>query len=229
MTDTPYAPAAPPKETIDFATAFRFVFNDPAWLKKIAIGALMYLACFLLIGMFPLMGYLAQLTRNVVAGSTRPLPEWDNIGGYFGEGVKLALVLFAYILPFIVLICIPIVFLAIFGEENDAAGGFFACGVLLLMPLFLLLSIWLPAAMTFAMARSDASQAFNFAEIASFIRNNGRNYTIAFVLHMVGNFISQAGLGILCVGILFTGFWSALISTWGFAQTYRIGMTSGTR
>ncbi len=229
MTDTPYPPATPPKETIDFATAFRFVFDDPAWLRKIAIGALMYLGCFVLIGIFPLMGYLAQLTRNVVAGSPRPLPEWDDIGGYFGEGVKLALAVFTYILPFVILLFIPIAFLAILGEKSDAAGGFFGCGVLLMMPLFLLLAIWLPAAMTFAMARNDVYQAFNFSEIASFIRKNGRNYTIAFVLHIVGNFISQAGLGVFCVGILFTGFWSALISSWGFAQAYKIGMTSGSR
>ena len=78
MTDVPVPPppapplTTPPAAQLDFAKPFTFVFEDPRWLNKILIGGLFYLAGFLVIGWFFILGYVARLTRNVVGGVAQP-------------------------------------------------------------------------------------------------------------------------------------------------------------
>src|SRR5437667_3823806 len=129
MTDTyappppppPPPPARTPSVTFDFGRPFAFVFEDPNWLPKVLIGGLFVLASFVLIGVFFLFGYIARLVRNVIAGVQYPLPEWDNLGEYFGEGLMLFCVTLIYSAPVVVLAVIIMVPAAIMGAAapND--------------------------------------------------------------------------------------------------------------
>ena len=45
-----------------------------------------------------MLGYFSRTLRNVVAGEPRPMPEWDDLGGIFNEGLRLTAVYLLYTL-----------------------------------------------------------------------------------------------------------------------------------
>jgi hypothetical protein len=80
--------APPPRTTIDFARALTFIKDDPRWLAKIGIGSLVSLSTLLLVGIPPLTGYFQRVIRRVAEGEVYPLPEWEDWGGLFADGLK---------------------------------------------------------------------------------------------------------------------------------------------
>jgi hypothetical protein len=219
----PPPPPAPARTTIDFAKPFTFVFEDPEWLKKIVIGGLMYLASFVLVGLFFVLGYCAKLARNVVEGIERPLPDWDDLGGYFSEGLKLFVVILGYMLPMLLVVGLLVAGSVLFGslgEDNPMSGCAVACAWVLLLPLYLVVLIVAPAGLVYAMVTGDVGTAFNFPLLWRFIKANAANYALAFVVYMVANFISQFGIILLCIGVIFTGFWSIVVTIYAFASAY---------
>lgn len=214
-----------PQEKFEFAQPFRFVFDDPQWLPKIAIGGLFYLAGFLIIGWFFLLGYFAQLTRNVIARHPRPLPEWQDLGAMFGEGAKLLVVAVIYSLPNIIVAVIGIA-LAIMGgfiePESPLPALMVGCFILLLMPLILVIYLFLPAALVRVAATGEMSSAFEFRELWAFVRRNATNYFLAIVIYIIANAAGQLGVALLCVGALFTMFWSWVVAAYAFAEVYRL-------
>lgn len=225
----PPPPPRPSSAQFDFVRPFAFVFEDERWIHKVLVGGLFYIAAFVLIGLFFIAGYCARLTRNVIAGMDRPLPEWDDLSTYFTDGVKLAVVGLGYTLPLMALvfaIIIPAGVLgAIAGDRNAAAqlasGGMFTCVWCLFIPISLAMSFWLPGALLFAIVEDRISAGFDFKRIYNFIKNNFVNYLMAFVVMMVVRFIVPFGMILLCIGIVFTAFWSFVVSAYAFAQAYR--------
>jgi hypothetical protein len=240
MSDVQYTPPPPPPPVVpptapppaapqfDFARPFAYVFEDPRWLQKILIGGLFYLAGLFIIGWFFVFGYVAQVTRNLIAGAAVPLPEWEDLGGFFNEGVRLVGVALCYALPFIA-VALVLVFPAIVldaadpGEAAESAFAiFFGCLSCLLVPIGLLSWIFLPASLLFTVVEQRFGAAFEFTRLWAFIRPNIGNYLLAIVVMIIARFIAGAGTGLLCIGVIFTGFWSLLISAHAFAQVYRL-------
>lgn len=224
----PAVPPAPPAgPQFDFVRPFAFAFEDPKWIPKILIGGLFYLAAFLIVGIFFLLGYFARLTRNVIAGVAHPLPEWDDLGGYFTEGLRLFCVALVWTLPVILLVMLFIVPTALMSAtENEAArnaGGLVAtCVWCLVFPVGLATGLIIPAAMLMSVVHDSFGAAFDFRNIFGFIKDNIGNYLLAIVVHFIANFASQFGFLLLCVGIIFTAFWSMAVSSYAFAQVYRL-------
>ena len=75
---------------MDIGRAFSFVFQDPAWIRKILLLAVMFFIP--IIGWLIIGGYTLRLLRNVIDGVPQPLPEWDNWGGDLGGGLKVLVV-----------------------------------------------------------------------------------------------------------------------------------------
>jgi hypothetical protein len=239
MSDAPYVPPPPPppppvippaepaKPQFDFARPFSYVFEDPDWLQKILIGGLFYIAGFLIIGWFFILGYVARTVRNVIAGHARPLPEWENIGDFFNEGIRLFGVILAIILPLIVLaigIMIPAGILGSIDNEGVAAIGGVMSGTIacLFVPISLAVTVFMPAMLLFAMVEQRFGAAFELGRIWAFIKQNIGNYVLAIVVYLIARFIGGFGIMLLCIGVVFTGFWSFLITAHGFAQVYRL-------
>lgn len=88
---------------MDIGQAFRFVFEDAEWFKKILLGALIMLIP--LFGPLALMGYGIAVVRNVKRGAARPLPHWDRLGEYFMDGLKLWVIMLVYSLPILIIMC----------------------------------------------------------------------------------------------------------------------------
>lgn len=224
VTAPPPPPAGP---QFDFGKPFSYVFEDPNWIGKILIGGLFYLAGFLLVGWFFIFGYVAKTARNVIAGAERPLPEWDDLGGYFAEGLRLFGVMLVYIVPLIMLAMMMMIPAGILDSiDNEGAhalgSGLAGCLACLMVPLSLAVLVFAPASLLFAAAEQRFSAAFEFGRIWAFIRNNIGNYLLAVVVYLIARFLSGFGIALFCIGVIFTGFWSFLITTHGFAQVWRL-------
>lgn len=235
MTDDPVPPTAPPpsapaRRTIDFGRPFTFVFDDPDWIRKVLVGGLMYLLSFLLIGIFFVFGYCARLARNVAAGAARPLPEWDQWGEDFVEGLKLFVIVLIYYIPVMALVVLGLGGTAILGALADdtgadalaaLSGGMFSIGMCLIYILALAIAVILPAALTLAVMRRSFSAAFDLSAVFAYIGQNAANYVLAIAVHFIAGFLAQFGFFLLCVGLLFTAFWAQLATTHAFGEAYR--------
>jgi len=230
FTAEPPPPPPPASSTqFDFLRPFTFVFDDPRWVPKILLGGVFTLASIFLVGIFFIYGYLARLVRNVINGVQYPLPEWDDLGEYFTEGVKLFVVGLVYAIPVIVVVCIAVIPAAILnanGSENDAMrslGGMTAsCIWCLMFPVSVAMALWVPAALLAVVVTGEFSAAFQFANIWKYIRANIGNYLLAFVVWLVARFAAGFGFVLLCVGVVFTIFWAFCVAAYAFAQVYRM-------
>jgi len=236
--DVPPPPPPPPPsrpQTFDFARPFTFVFEDPRWLSKILVGGLFILGICILIGPLFALGYCARLVRNVVAGERFPLPEWDALGDYFAEGLRLFLVGIVYAIPVMAiagLLLGPAIVSGIlannghhdptFREIQGIFSGFASC---LLAPISLALSLWMPGAMLFAIVEERFGAAFELGRIWGFIRDNLANYLLAFLVYLIARFLAGAGILLCCIGVVFTVFWQMLISSYAYGEAWRLAKT----
>lgn len=216
-----------PGSAYDVVRPFAYVFDDPRWLPKILLGGLFVLASIFLIGIFFILGYIARVVRNVIADVAVPLPEWDDLGGFFSEGLRLAGIAFLYSLPLAMISGFFVMPMIVSEHLDDQVLRGIATGVgmmfwCLMMPLSLALSVWLPGALLMAIVDGNFGAAFEFSRIATFIRANAANYLLAVIIYFVARFAAGAGVALCCIGIVFTMFWSMLVAAHAFGQTYRL-------
>ena len=95
----------------------------------------------------------------------------------------------------------------------------------LIAPISLALTLWMPGALLFAIMEQSFGAAFDFARIWKFIRDNMANYLLAFVVYLLARFIAGAGLILCCIGVIFTIFWQMLISSYAYAEAWRLART----
>ncbi len=227
--------AAPaPQGSVDFGRSFTFVTEDPDWIKKILIGGVFTLACTILVGMPFVLGYFSRTLRNVVAGEPRPMPEWDDLGGIFNEGLHLTAVCLIYGLAIGVIMAVllgvmilPLVALSGgHGDVPDAFGVVGGVGIVgvcgLAMLVYLVLAIFLPAALARSVLRGTVGDGFAWREILGFIRANPGNYLITLVIYLLASFLAQLGFLLCCVGIFPAAFWGYMVLAVALGQTVRL-------
>lgn len=222
-----------PGGTVDFGRSFTYVTEDPDWVKKVLIGGLFALLSMLLVGIPFVLGYFARTLRNVVAGAERPLPEWDDLGAFFSEGLRLAVVYLAYAIGGAIVAAIPgcllmaPAMLASGARHGEAAGaalatlGMFAFyGLTTLVSLALL--VYIPAALVRTTLRGTVADGFDWRAVVTFIRANLSNYLISIVIYLVAGFLAQFGLVLCCVGVFPAAFWAYLVLAAALGQTVRL-------
>ena len=227
--------AAPaPQGSVDFGRSFTFVTEDPGWIRKILIGGLFALACALLVGIPFVLGYFSRTLRNVVAGEPRPMPEWDDLGGIFNEGLRLTAVYLVYAIgAFAVPAAVGLVLIApalvSAGGDRDFSGIFGLIGGLgivafygLLMLVSLALYVYMPAALARSALRGTVADGFAWREIVAFITANLANYLIALVIYLLASFLAQFGFLLCCVGVFPAAFWSYMVLAVALGQTVRL-------
>jgi len=228
----------PPAETIDFGRCFTFVTEDANWVTKILVGGLFALLSMVLVGIPFVLGYWARTLKNAAAGVRHPLPEWDDLGGIFGDGMRLVGVYLVYglgiALTMGVVSCVvmaPFIALGSAGGMDEGPEALFATlgglGMLVFYLLIFVVSIlaaaYLPAAMGRAALRESFSEGFAWREIVAFIRANLGNYALTIIVYLVASFLSQFGAILCCIGIFPAAFWSYEILAYGLGETVRIG------
>lgn len=105
---------------MDFVKALTFMWEDPRWKEKIAIGAALALFSPLIVPVILIMGYGVRVMQNVRAGQQYPMPEWNDWSGDLVRGFKLGVVYLIWALP-IILVTIP---LTVGGIMTDSDSGF---------------------------------------------------------------------------------------------------------
>jgi hypothetical protein len=229
-------PAVAPVANLDFGRAFGFVFQDPDWIKKMLLGGLFSLLGMLVVGIFFVSGYFMRLIRRVARGEERPLPDWDDLGGLFGEGVPAVGVYLAHVMP---LVLVPLFMLIasalLFGgtaslahrseEAANALGAMLSLVILAAYALFMLamlaLMFYLPAAIVRLALLGRFGAAFEWRENLAFIRRNLGPYLLGLGFYLVASFVAQFGLILCFVGVFPVSFWSICVLGFCLGQVAR--------
>jgi uncharacterized protein DUF4013 len=227
-------PAPAPAGGIDLARGFRFVPEDPDWIKKVLIGGVFMLLSGLLIGAVFVAGYGVRLIRNSARGEPRPLPEWDDLGGMVGDGLRAVALYLVYALPVVIVpmafaIVVAMASAGLSGPGNrgasEAFGALAAMGVMGLYALMavamLALGLYVPAALARFVMLERLGAGFEVRENFAFIRRNLPNYAMALLLYLLASFAAQLGIVLCCVGFFPASFWAFCILCWALGEVVR--------
>lgn len=194
---------------MDVGKAFGYVFEDERWTTKLITTAA--IALIPVFGTLSLMGYIISTMRNVMAGHPRPLPEWQDLGGYFMDGLKMFVVNLIYNLPLTLLswlIVVPIILPILGGQNEDlmTALGIVAIVLIILISIVLLLGwllmiILLPTAQIVFAARGEIGAALRVGEVLRLAFANIGQILIAQLLIAVGG-ATVFGLLSLIISVL---------------------------
>jgi len=193
--------------SIDFGKSFTFMFKDPKWLTKIALGGVFYLLSFLLIGVPFLLGYFRRVFLAAVADPDTLLPEWDP-GSDFSNGLPALGVILCYTMPIVIISFVPCV------------------GWCVSLPLSLVIAVILPAALSHLFLQNNFAAAFDFKTIFGYIGKNTTNYILGLLVMILAAIASYLGLIAFVIGIIFTAFWAGIVTYYTLAQVYRISQMS---
>ena len=197
---------------MDIGSSFTYMFQDKDWIKKILIGGVVG---FIPIVNFAAIGYVLQIIRNVRDGQTLPLPEWDEFGKYFVDGLWIFLIFLVWAIPIIVVACLSGIGTAAVGDSGDLQGAYgvvSACFSCLMVLWGFVIAAASPAIMIRFAESGQFNAGFQFGEIFSFISANLGNYIIVIILVWVAGLIASLGVILCVIGVIFTQFWSYLVA-----------------
>jgi hypothetical protein len=218
--------------TFDLGRALQYVFDDPAWVKKVLLGGLFALLSFVLIGAFFVLGYWLRLIRRVAQGEPRPLPEWEDYGGLLAEGAVAYGVYLVHMLLLIVPIgaggCFIGLIAGVLGgnhESHEAAGMLAGLGMLGLYAIAFVvgigLAIYMPAVLVRLAILKRFGAAFEIRENVAFIKRNTKDYVLMFVTMIVAHMIAQFGVLLCCIGAFPASFWAMCVIALPLGQLAR--------
>jgi hypothetical protein len=197
---------------MDFGRAFTFFKDDDRWTTKIGIGAgIMFFSFFLGIPAILLLGYQIAVTRRVREGKELPLPEWDDWGKLFMDGLYLVIAIFVYTLPLWILFCIGfgITFLPILGGNNqDLVGalgtatiltwGIMAClGFLVLIGL----AVMIPGIYIQYIRTNEFASVFKVGEVFGIVKDNIADILMSIVASIGANLLISVVSSVISITI----------------------------
>jgi hypothetical protein len=213
------------RNIMEFGKAFSFPFEDQEWFKKVAILALISLIP--IVGPFVSLGWGVEITRRVIRKDPTPLPAFENFGGMLVDGLKVAVIIFVYMLPIILVQACNqgITFgLPSLIDDYDTVGTItmvtLVCFGCLSLLYAILMGFMLPAAIGNFAASDQMGAAFKFGKVFGLVRAA----PIAYLLVLLGTFLSGivAMLGVIAcaIGVFFTAVYAAAINAHLQGQAY---------
>jgi len=209
---------------MNFGAPFTFPFEDPDWLKKIALAGLVSLIP--IVGQLFIAGWGLEVARRVIKGESTLLPDID-FGAHLGLGFKQLVIGFVYALPLIVL-WIPV---AVVGAGGAAAGmdeetlaivaGVISCccgGLALIYSL--LLAFMLPAALGRVLDTGELGAAFKVKEVFALVKAAPVPFLIAIAGSLIAGFIAPLGGIAIGIGAIFTMAYAMAIIGHFYGQAY---------
>ncbi|MGC8837892.1 MAG: DUF4013 domain-containing protein [Anaerolineae bacterium] len=213
---------------MDVGKSFTYMFEDKDWLVKIVLGGVFGLLSAFLIGAPFVIGYMLEVIRRVARGDPQPLPDWDNLGEKFVQGLVLIVIMAIWLIPSWIVLCVQLGITIPFGNDPDYAGLVTAvslCGSCLNILWGIGVSFFSPAIFTRYAVTGRFASAFQFAEIWRFTTKNFVNVLIAVLLAWVAGLVAGFGVILCFVGVFLTWFWSVLVEAHLFGQVYRLAQT----
>jgi hypothetical protein len=184
---------------MEIGQAFTFVKADEEWIKKLGFGALFVLFGFLILPLFPLVGYQVRIIRNVIDGKQRPLPKWEDFGKLFMDGLILVVAGFIYALPISLISICGIV------AGNASTDTLFIVvtivGSCLGFVYGIALMFVIPALYIQYARYGQFGSLFRFAEVIAIARGNLVNFLIIAVVSVVANLVVGIASGIAVITI----------------------------
>ncbi|KAA3648718.1 MAG: DUF4013 domain-containing protein [Chloroflexi bacterium] len=95
---------------MDINRSLTYFKEDEQWINKFLIGSVLMLIPF---GTIPVMGWLIAIIRNKLEDENAGLPDWDDIGTYAVDGLKIMGVSLIWFIPIFAIMCLQ--FTLIFG------------------------------------------------------------------------------------------------------------------
>ncbi|HJS17247.1 MAG TPA: DUF4013 domain-containing protein [Anaerolineales bacterium] len=192
---------------MDIGKSFSYPFEDNQWLSKLGLGTVISMVPIL---NFAMTGYMIEIVRNLMRGVQQPLPNWDDFGRKFMDGLMLVLVGLVYALPILLLSCLPLSFMAVpailssngdmqyVAEALAGVGGVLLAGMACLFVVYgLVLSVIFPAVYILYAREGTFASCFKLREVFDIIGKNGGPFFTAWGISLL------AGLGVgLAAGIV---------------------------
>jgi hypothetical protein len=236
VTTTPTSPQR--TEYLDFGQALRFFFQDAGWLAKVLLGGLFVLLGTLIVGWIFVGGYALRVVRRSAAGHAQPLPDFDDWGGFFSDGLKVIVVYLGHLVAVFALpalLMLATLMATGFGaarQQNAPLNALFALGFVAVYGLLLLLGfalyLYLPAAFARLAVEDRVGAAFDVRENLAFIKRNLGNYALTLLLYLLASLVAHFGILLCCVGIFPATFWATCVAAWGLGETIRRDTPTGT-
>lgn len=205
---------------MNIGRAFTFFLDDPQWIKKVLLGALISLIPF--VGGFILLGWGLAVARNVYQGSDTPLPEWDDLGGYLVRGLIAWVGAFLWALPVVVLGVCFVIGLVVTVDSEAASLLLWLSSICLSVLAFAYLAIFLPVPIVRYAVKNEFGAMFDFGTIFNEIRGGLQPLLMALIVWFVAAFIVvPIGFFACFVGIYVTSALSYLMIGHAMGQAYR--------
>jgi hypothetical protein len=218
---------------MEFGRAFSYTQQDPEWLKKVGIAALICLIP--IIGWITVLGWGLEITRRVISHEPETLPDWSNFTDHLVRGLKGFVITFVFSLPgSLVSGCLqslnaiaanPEVLRNMDGNMVQALTAVIGvagicCGCLSIV-LSLAGTFLMPAALGNMMANNgDLGAGFRFAEIIPLVRGAIGPYLMTLLGSILVGIIVPFGLIACFVGVFFTAAWGATVTSHLYGQAY---------
>ncbi|MFZ6029322.1 MAG: DUF4013 domain-containing protein [Chloroflexota bacterium] len=206
----------------DFGESFTFMFKDPNWITKFLIGALISLVPILNLAWS---GYGVGIIRNMARGDETPLPEWDNIGEKFKDGLMVAIASLVYTLPLWLIACVMMVPLTTMQDPGSAEGAILAISTIggcCITIYALIFSFFMPAMLVHYARENTFGSLFQAGKIIKLATTNIGQYLMAWIATLVALLvfsIVSPVLTMVCVFPLYLGIvWLASVMHHAYGQ-----------
>lgn len=179
---------------MDIGLAVRYVFDDENWVAKIGIGAIVTILAIFIIPIPFLIGWGIAVTRNVSDGIESPLPEWQDWGKLFNDGLKVLVAQFVYTLPVWLLSCFVTLGAIGISSGDDALAAIGGISLFLVSCLIVLVAIalaFLSPAIIIQYVRNgdDFAACFRFGEVFGIARQNFGDILVTFLVAWVAGLV----------------------------------------
>lgn len=197
---------------MDLAKAFTYITEDERWISKLLIALIVTFFSFLFVPIFFLIGYSVAITRNVKAGVEKPLPEWDDWGKLFMDGLYVFLAQLVYTLPFWLLMCVATIVTVVAGNAptnaQDLAAAAMGTTILIISCLGFLFAIALffisPAIIVQYVLTDEFGACFRFGDVLGIARQSIGDILMVFLATFGAGLAVSVVTGVLviipCVG-----------------------------
>lgn len=207
---------------MNFSQAFSYPFQDPDWLKKLLIPALISLIP--IVGWIFLLGWGLDITRRVIQRNPNVLPDVD-FGRQIVDGLKGFVIGLVYGIPAMIFSIPQGILSTIMANNGDSNSASLlmivsiCCGGLsFLYSLFL--AIVLPAAYARFIANENLGAAFNFGEVIGLVRKNVGAYLMVLVGTLLSSIIASLGVILCFIGVFLTLTYAMAINGHLYGQAY---------
>ena len=190
----------------DLRTVLRFPFQAKGWLNHFLVGSALFFAN-AFVPFIPVIfayGYLARLLRNTANGQPLTMPEWNDWGGLFKDGLRSMAVGLLYLGPSTIVMVgggfiyfaamMTVAFTAESGATDTATSPFFILWLgaffIFFISMFLGWLLWtlgavpLPLALAHSAARQQFLAAFDLRVFGKIIRADKWGYLLSWVIVM---------------------------------------------